>query len=75
MLCCKLSAILTHCYPVDNGTSNGRPYEVCFKSCFVTNRRPGDVPGTYQMIPNKSVSFGLVPDVQQRCNIDSKDFT
>ena len=69
VLCCVVN------YTVDNGTSNGRPYEVCFKSCFVTNRRPGDVRETYQMIPDKSVSFGPVPDVQQRRNMDSKDFT
>ena len=34
-------------HPVDNGTSNGRPYEVHFKSSFVTNGRPADVRKTY----------------------------
>ena len=29
--------------PVDIGTSNERPYEVRFKSSFVTNGRPADV--------------------------------
>ena len=48
---------------MDNGTSNVRPYEARFTSCFVTNGHPRDVLETYQMIPNKSVSFGPVPDV------------
>ena len=33
--------------PVDNGTSNGRPYQVRLKSSFVTNGRPADVRKTY----------------------------
>ena len=57
---------------MDNGTSNVRPYEARFTSCFVTNGHPRDVLEMYQMIPNKSDSFGPVPDVQQRRNIDAK---
>ena len=30
-------------FPVDSGTSNRRPYEVRFKSSFVTNGRPTEV--------------------------------
>ena len=57
---------------MDNETSNGLPYEVCFKSSFVTNGRPANVSKMYQMIPNMSVFIGPVPDVQQRRNMDVK---
>ena len=71
LICLKLLVTL-RCFPVDNETSNGLPYEVCFKSSFVTNGRPANVSKMYQMIPNMSVFIGPVPDVQQRRNMDVK---
>ena len=71
LICLKLLVTLRP-LPVDNETSNGRPFEVRFKSSFVKNGRPANVSKMYQMIPNMSVFIEPIPDVQQRRNMDVK---